>query len=204
MFQSGRLSVGSLTIAVDRPIDVGRPHPVAAGDLLAMAGGQRDLVDWPDWSADTGLDAILGPARELVARRDLVGLARLVGGRGPGLTPAGDDLLAGVLVIDALLHPDQDADRQEAAKTSATTDVAAAFLHWAAQGQCIAPFHAVVAAIAAGRPDQESAARAALLTIGASSGEALLLGLDLALSGGCWRRPGTTTAGGSALPTSER
>jgi len=200
-FQPGRLQVASVTIDI-APDRRWAPDPVATGDLLAMARRRPEV----HWSAppDTGLDAILGPARELVARRDLVGLARLVGGRGPGLTPAGDDLLAGVLVIDALLHPDRDAARNEAVRASATTDVAAAFLHWAARGQCIAPFHAVVSAVAAGRPDRESAARAALMTIGASSGAALLLGLDLALSVAAAGATATTTAGGSALPTSER
>jgi Protein of unknown function (DUF2877) len=175
----GRLRVPSVTIHIP-PDRRWAPDPVTIGDLLGKARSRAE-VRWSGPS-HTGLDGIVEPARELLARGDLVGLARLVGGRGPGLTPAGDDLLAGVLVIDALLHPDEDAARQAAAHASPTTDVAAAFLRWAVRGQCIAPFHAVMTAMAAGLPDQESAARAALMMTGASSGEALLLGLDLALA----------------------
>ena len=119
---------------------------------------------------------------DLVACRDLVALARTVGGRGPGLTPAGDDLLAGVLVADALRDPERVAERRAAALTAVTTDVAAAFLRWAAAGQCIQPVHDVVSAVACDEPVAEAAARAELRAIGASSGVALLLGLDLALT----------------------
>jgi Protein of unknown function (DUF2877) len=119
---------------------------------------------------------------DLATVRDLVALARLVGGRGPGLTPAGDDFLAGVLVIDALLHPGESTARRAAVEAVTTTDVAAAFLRWAALGQCIQALHDVVAAIATGQSAHEAVARAGLRATGASSGQALLLGLDVALS----------------------
>jgi Protein of unknown function (DUF2877) len=174
VFQPGRLHVGSLTITI-HPGRGWAPEPVDPRDLARA--GPAPSTPW-----GTGLDEILDGARDRVAGRDLACLARLVGGRGPGLTPAVDDLLAGVLVVDALRHPGPGAARQAVVRAVVTTDVAAAFLHWAARGQCIAPVHDVMSAIAAGRPDREAAAREALLATGASSGAALLFGLDLALS----------------------
>jgi hypothetical protein len=166
VFEGGRLEAGSVTVEV-APDHRWDPAPVAAEALRHLARGAPD----PD----------LGKFLPLVARRDLAGLARLVGGRGPGLTPAGDDLLAGVLVIDALLHLDHAGPRRAAVAAVITTDVAAAFLRWAAVGQCIQPFHRVVSALAEGRPAREAEARAELRATGASSGDALLQGLDLAL-----------------------
>lgn len=147
------------------------------GDLTGGFGGSGDLE--AAWD--------LGGCRwerltELVAAGDLVALAETVGGRGPGLTPAGDDFQAGVLVVDALRHPAGLAQRRAAAGASVTTDVAAAFLRWAALGQCIQPVHDVISAVVSDDGNREAQARALVRATGASSGAALLLGLDLALS----------------------
>ncbi|MDN5751244.1 MAG: DUF2877 domain-containing protein, partial [Pseudonocardia sp.] len=70
----------------------------------------------------------------------LLALASRVGGRGPGLTPAGDDLLAGVLLgTHAARGPDAEPALLAVAASVRTTEVAAAFLRWAARGQCIEP-----------------------------------------------------------------
>lgn len=156
------------------------PRPLAAAALRA-AGKAAQPVD-PERAAEIGLAAgVVAGALRLVAAGDLPGLARLVGGRGPGLTPAGDDLLAGVLVVHAMLHPAAAPARRRAAEAAATTDVAAAFLRWAAAGQCIRPVHDLLEAQATGRPGSAVAARSRLRAIGASSGAALLLGIDAAL-----------------------
>ena len=173
VFEAGRLQVGSMTVALRADRRWG-PQPVSVA-ALTTAVGLRHPSELP---GDPGI----GPLRDLVAGRDLVALARLVGGRGPGLTPAGDDFLAGVLVIDALLHPHEAAARHAAVEAVATTDLATAFLRWAALGQCIQPLHEVVSAIAANQPARKVEARAGLRATGASSGQALLLGLDVALS----------------------
>ena len=178
------LSEGHLAVG---PVDVGlgeehrwRPVPVDGAALRAAPAP----TPAPGAAADAGLPAdVVAEAARLVERGDLTGLARAVGGRGPGLTPAGDDVLAGVLVADAALRPRGGDARDLAAATAsaATTDVAAAFLRWAARGRCIQPVHDVLAARAAGRVDAEAEARLRLRRVGASSGAALLLGLDLAL-----------------------
>lgn len=110
-------------------------------------------------------------------------LARAWGGRGPGLTPYGDDLLAGALLATrARRGPAAAPHLAGLASAVSTTAVAAAFLRWAALGQCIEPAHAWLGA-AADR-DQVGMARAAgrLSAIGASSGHGLLTGMTLAFS----------------------
>lgn len=179
VFEAGRLQVGSTTVTLRADRRWG-PQPVSVA-ALTKSVGVRHPSRLP---RDPGIGQLrdLPAVRDLVAERDLEALARLVGGRGPGLTPAGDDFLAGVLIIDALLHPGEPAPRRAAVEAVTTTDVAAAFLRWAALGQCIQPVHDVVSAISTGQPAGEAEARAGLRATGASSGQALLLGLDVALS----------------------
>jgi hypothetical protein len=153
-----------------RPVDPAalrrRRAPLPPAGTAAAAGLPPRLVE---------------AAARLLSDGELTALAQLVGGRGPGLTPAGDDLLAGALVAHAALHPDAEAGRRAAVAAARTNDVAAAFLGWAARGQCIQPVHEVLGAMADCDPAGEAAARTRLHQVGASSGAALLLGLDLAL-----------------------
>lgn len=175
----GRLVVGSLGLELDEE-HRWSPEPVDAGALRAATPpGQPDAGRR---AADAGLAVdLVVEAGRMVGRGDLGAVAHLVGGRGPGLTPAGDDLLAGVLVADAVLRPDDGRPRRRAAAGVQTTAVAAAFLRWAAVGRCIRPVHDVLAARAGHRGAAEATARRRLHRLGASSGPALLLGLDLAL-----------------------
>lgn len=109
------------------------------------------------------------PVRELAAR---------LGGRGPGLTPEGDDVLAGALLAArAARGPAGEPELRAVAASVRTTEVAAAFLAWAARGQCIEPAHDWLLA-----PDAAARERAErrLVAVGASSGAALLAGLRLA------------------------
>lgn len=108
-------------------------------------------------------------------------LAELLGGRGPGLTPAGDDLLAG-LVLTARARWGADAEARLVAAVGAvrTTRPAAAFLHWAARGQSLAPAHDVLVALAAGERDEPAERR--VTAIGASSGRCLLAGLRIGVA----------------------
>ncbi|HZQ26432.1 MAG TPA: DUF2877 domain-containing protein [Acidimicrobiales bacterium] len=162
-----------------------RPGPHQRWNPPAVDLGACEWLDLPGVPALTrsaGLDpALVAAARPLVERGDVVALADLVGGCGPGLTPSGDDLLAGVLLVAALRDSAPAAARAEAALAPRTTDVARAFLHWAARGRSIAPVHHLLAALA--QRDQEAAALAlrALAGVGATSGAALALGVRLAL-----------------------
>ena len=101
--------------------------------------------------------------------------AARLGGRGPGLTPEGDDVLAGMLLaVRAARGPAAEPGLRAVAASVRTTEPAAAFLAWAARGQCIEPAHDwLTAADGAARLRAERRLRA----VGASSGAALVRGL---------------------------
>lgn len=104
-------------------------------------------------------------------------LAARLGGRGPGLTPEGDDVLAGALLaIRAASGPAGESALRAVAASVRTTEVAAAFLAWAARGQCIEPAHDWL--LAPNMAARERVERR-LVAVGASSGAALLAGLRL-------------------------
>ena len=179
--------------AVLPPLREGQP---VAGDGTRLAGGHWALrVDGPVWRGalpdPEALAALVGALEvdvepgiaDLVRAGRLEELAARVGGRGPGLTPSGDDLLAGVLVVARLLGGPAAGPRLDAVAAGvATTEIARAFLAWAARGQCIAPVHDWLAAMASGRPGELAAAHRSLVAVGASSGAHLAAGLALAVS----------------------
>lgn len=105
-------------------------------------------------------------------------------GLGPGLTPAGDDIVAGVLL--ALTAADDPRRRALGAATEAqlhrTTTVSRALLQAAAEGRCIPQAARFIAALD-GREELNSA-RNALIDVGHSSGEAVATGIVAALTKG--------------------
>ena len=115
------------------------------------------------------------------AAGDLASTCRLLEGRGGGLTPTGDDALAGIMLVAATDRTRRPALRRLAGRAR-TSDLSRAFLEWSARGASIEPAHAVLEAAASG--DRTGLARAArtLAGVGASSGRALLAGLALAVS----------------------
>jgi hypothetical protein len=159
------------------------------------------------------LAALVGPPRPLdpFQRRSAALAGRLLGalsrgedpapaaegliGLGPGLTPAGDDLLTGLLIgaWSLSLAPAEAALRDRLAQVAAaahgsTTDVSAAYLYHAAQGRATGRLRDVLLALA--RPDPrlrgpgprlaEAIPRA--LAMGRTSGADGLLGLLSALT----------------------
>lgn len=124
----------------------------------------------------------LTAARGCLARDDLAGVAGALGGVGPGLTPSGDDALAGVLLAGRLRGGSlAEAALLGVAEAVRTTEISAAFLYWAARGQSLAPVHVLLAAADAGDVAAARAAGAELGAVGASSGADLALGLHLGL-----------------------
>jgi Protein of unknown function (DUF2877) len=107
---------------------------------------------------------------------DLVGL-------GPGLTPRGDDVVAGALVgASAVDHPRLADWRQEtrtALRAHRTTAVSRGLLHHALEGYAIPALADFISAVCAGDADRESEA---LLAVGHSSGAALAAGALHALA----------------------
>jgi hypothetical protein len=101
---------------------------------------------------------------------------RLVG-RGPGLTPSGDDVLAGFLIGARAFGLDVAVLRRAALRSApaATTALSAALLWHAARGECIDEVVGLAAALQ-GRGAPEPAL-SGLLAVGHTSGAALALGL---------------------------
>jgi hypothetical protein len=107
---------------------------------------------------------------------DLVGL-------GPGLTPRGDDVVAGALVggaaVDHPLLADWRRETGTALRALRTTAVSRGLLHHALEGYTIAPLADFIRAACAGDADRETEA---LLAVGHSSGAALAAGALHALT----------------------
>jgi|TARA_B110000459_G_scaffold203543_1_gene260441 hypothetical protein len=119
-------------------------------------------------------------------RGDGLRVVRLLGGRGTGLTPAGDDVIAGLL-LSASWSDRGAADepsRVAVADSVRSSDLSRSFLHWAARGHSIGPVHALLCAASGDRPERFGRAIAQVASIGASSGRSLLVGLTLGLDHG--------------------
>ena len=103
-----------------------------------------------------------------------VHLDRLLG-RGPGLTPLGDDVLAGWLVTRAALgRPDPVLSAAVRHRLAVTTLLSATLLECALRGEALPELAAWLA-------DPSAPATDALLAVGATSGAGMLTGARLAL-----------------------
>jgi hypothetical protein len=155
--------------------------------LLSFSGGQVRVEEpWvgaqPRQSRSPALDL-----REVAAR---------LGGRGPGLTPAGDDVLAGVLLARwGASDEDERAESLAIARSVETNRISSAFLEAAARGRCIEPAHDLLVALVEGDQAEAQRARVRLTGHGATSGAALALGIagelaDADVDELCRRTPG--------------
>lgn len=181
--------VGSISLARAVPF---RPEPLA-GPERANAVRVLARQDW-DSPPPSDLAAVWPTLLHRLAADDepasgLGDAFRLLTGRGGGLTPTGDDVLAGLLLAGALFRDGRDPGDPPSSVTTvavrgrrlaaeaATSALSRAFLHWAARGLSIEPVHEVVAA--AGANDLVGLQRSARLVsaVGSSSGGALLAGL---------------------------
>lgn len=157
----------------------------ACGEMNALDTEFRALTSAPVRS----LGKWLGSAFEDgTALADMSMIGKLAGA-GPGLTPSGDDLLAGVmLALHRLQHAElatvlwQQLAPMLAAKTNA---ISAAHLGQAAIGQCNAPMHLILSDVMASDNWQElqfrTHFRKRLNSLGATSGWDALAGACLVL-----------------------
>jgi hypothetical protein len=134
--------------------------------------------------AALGIDGELLP---MLTDQPAAAVARLLG-RGPGLTPAGDDVLAGFLVGAGAFGLDAAAVRAATAALAParTTALSAALLWHAARGECIDELAAVAAALTNHGLDGQGELEHALgrlLAVGHTSGGALGVGLAAAAAG---------------------
>jgi hypothetical protein len=185
--EDGRLWLGTSSLDLRR---VPRWTPPTCGGplrLQPLPGTERSaLADRHD---------VLARVRSLLGVGDLDGVAHQLEGLGAGLTPAGDDVLAGIVLT---LHSSGVDERRlcEAVERVRSTTLSRAYLRWAARGQCIEPAHCVLAALTGTNRARVAAAAGRLARHGASSGADLLLGVECALAtvavrtaGGRARRP---------------
>jgi hypothetical protein len=193
----GRVDLPGLTVPIGRWWDP-RPRlaPVAAAPLRAAVETARRRLERAAITADPPRDARLAAIAAAVAdalvERDVdaaVATARHLLGRGPGLTPAGDDVLAGLLAATVALAPAVDGGPRDGLVAAtlatgatiadlardATTAVSAALLHHAVRGEVATPAAEVLHALT-GRRDL-TAALTSLLAVGSSSGGDLAVGM---------------------------
>jgi hypothetical protein len=184
---------GATLLVGDRAVDLGAaklwlgrlPDPaatVAAGPLLARAAARF-----------AGSSALVADRYRGQVQRFLVALqagdlataaAAELGGLGPGLTPAGDDALAAVLLHLRWAAPAGEATLRSVAASVRTGVVAAALLAWAARGQALAPAHDLLWAAAGGEQGRALAAAHELSRVGKTSGADFCLGLSWAAMAG--------------------
>src|SRR3954464_4431951 len=133
----------------------------------------------------TGPGGPLAALRGAVRRADLEAALRTAGrlvGLGPGLTPAGDDVMAGTVAGLVLLgHPaaQRFAAGVYALTAGRTTELSRALLRHAACGRVSGEYSAVLQALVGERPLPPAVA--GLLSTGATSGRAMALGLCTAI-----------------------
>ena len=172
-----------------RPVREWAPRPVLPGPPASVRASVVDDLARrlePDPACDSPTTALLADAtahlQSALVAGELVGARaaadRLIG-LGPGLTPAGDDVLAGLLVTCRQLRTSRAAARivalteplgRHVAQLAATrtTALSAALLVHAAQGRAAAPVLAVVDALVGRAP--LGPALTALLAVGHTSG----------------------------------
>ena len=102
-------------------------------------------------------------------------------GRGAGLTPSGDDALAGALLVAHALGTGTALADAVRARLGATTAVSAALLDAAADGYAARPVVTLVDAAVANDPDAVARALPAVLAIGHTSGTDTVTGIRVAL-----------------------
>lgn len=133
---SHEIALGHISLAAAHPWDGALPDPAdltaRASDIrsaIEQLAGRSALAQRPfKERADVAVHH-LGTGRPSEAARLLIGL-------GPGLTPAGDDALAAICLVDRMLRrAPQTVDRAK------TTDISWEFIRWARAGQAIEPVH---------------------------------------------------------------
>lgn len=119
---------------------------------------------------------------------DVLLMARSLCGRGAGLTPAGDDILAGWMAANWLLYGPLprliEAYKDIIAVARQQTHLLSqCWLSYAAEGNVAQPIRALLEAITSNNEIKLTTATLAVLAMGATSGHDLLQGILLALQG---------------------
>ena len=179
LFLDHRRAVGWLGPLPDPGTLAGAPARALISDALGSCRSSV-LVDQP-WQAK--VEPALAAVGRLAPLDALKVAAGALGGLGPGLTPAGDDMLSGILfAFRTLGGPPVEPALVAVARGVRTSDLAAAALQSAAAGCHIEPVHDLVMAAGAGNSDAAAGAAAELDRFGSSSGADVAYGLRLAFT----------------------
>jgi hypothetical protein len=166
----GKLHIGGCPLPIDRLVDARVPP------LGTRASRPTDPVTVQATPPATVAGFVL--TRVPTGRLDATTAAGLVG-RGEGLTPLGDDVLAGWLAVHrAAGVPTPEVDAVVDTARDRTTLLSATLLDCARHGEVLPEFAAWVRALGS---DDEAAAVRALHAVGATSGAGLHAGGRLAL-----------------------
>jgi len=205
---AGAISPGPLHVVLEYPvsgIDERDTSTIGEG-RITIAGFGIDVSKTKQWTPEMPdrcrIAALVASVRqlepELVAVPDLSSVwtevvtsfevgefsraITLLQGRGMGLTPTGDDVLAGVLLFDAWVNPGHEFEELRVAYARAvrSTDLSRSFLRWAAAGQSIEPVHQLIEHVSCRDHEQFNETARVVSQIGGSSGRALLAGLQQA------------------------
>lgn len=173
LVEPGRLLLGRQAVGLERVRERRPPPSAPAGRAAAAAEAAEAAI------AVTG-----GPAEDLVPGlralrrgRTREGVWQLAG-RGQGLTPAGDDALAGYA---AWRHATGRPAPLSALAAGRSSPLGGAYLRCAERGELPDAGAAVLSAVRAGDPSAAATAAGALRDWGATSGAALLWGIAAAL-----------------------
>jgi hypothetical protein len=172
---AGPIRIDSVRRWAPPRLPTGSVDPIALAELVRTSTG-RDLGIQPAYLAALRL-AGRDQDAQTAAALDLLG-------RGPGLTPSGDDVLAGLLIGARTLGVGVAGVARVVGETAgqATTALSAQLLRHAARGECVDQLAAASAALI-GLPAAASAAPTAfqrLVEVGHTSGAALAQGLLVA------------------------
>jgi hypothetical protein len=148
-------------------VSTGSPRPSALTHL-------RHAVGCVDVGLEPARVAALAHADSETAQSSA---AAALLGRGPGLTPSGDDVLAGFLIGARAFGHDAPGVERTVAETAfiATTALSAQLLHSAARGECVEQLADVVRGVINGTLSPAAVIR--LRAVGHTSGTALAHGL---------------------------
>jgi hypothetical protein len=135
--------------------------------------------------------ALMGGLAESLARRNRRGLKVVtssMAGLGPGLTPAGDDFLAGVLLALALTQGLRDdpelgeiAGMLVETATPRTGEISAAYLKVAYAGEASERWHRLLGALAGDHPGSPEESARSVMQTGETSGADMLAGFLTAM-----------------------
>jgi hypothetical protein len=181
--RAGHLKIGELVLDV-RCARVWRPAraPVFTTSLADAGIGCRPALRAADRRTGELLPALEAALQRRDADRVSDCVASLVG-RGPGVTPSGDDALVGLLAVLQRLGPAGDRTALALLRAAVaeqlhrTGDISAHYLRLAAEGHFGERLIVLVDALAAGARDEVQSAAAAVVATGASSGADALLGV---------------------------